>query len=326
MAHESGTEMRIEAAPDGDPVACNLYSRTIAAPQVVLGAGLAAKCIAKQFPGIALSMSPIARPSENSFSPTGNWTREQTLLAFQFYCETPFGQLHRQNRKIVELAQLIGRTPSALAMKCVNLASLDPKIRASGRAGLSNASALDRSIWEEAHADWGAVIAECESLLAYLRKEKQLPEPKPIPDEETDYTGEVRTALVKQRIGQDFFRRSVLSSYGERCCISGVSDKHFLVASHIVPWNEDATIRLHPGNGLCLSTIHDRAFDKHLFSLTDDHRVILSERLKNAKDDFLRQVFWPTEGRQIALPEKFVPETSFIARHRERMTTSGSTP
>ena len=87
-----------------------------------------------------------------------------------------------------------------------------------------------------------------------------------------------------------------------------------------------ATIRLHTANGLCLSTIHDHAFDRHLFSLTGDHRVILSERLKNAKDDFLRQVFWPTEGRQIALPEKFVPETSFIARHRERMATSEKLP
>lgn len=48
-------------------------------------------------------------------------------------------------------------------------------------------------------------------------------------------------------------------------CVSGVSDARFLVASHIVAWKEDASIRLNPANGLCLSTIHDKAFDNHLF-------------------------------------------------------------
>lgn len=264
-------------------------------------------------------MIETTKPSEGAFSTHGNWTREQVLLAFQFYCETPFGQLHSRNKKLIELADLIGRTPSALAMKCVNIASLDPSIRETGRIGLSNASLLDKQIWEEAHSNWDAVITECAGLLAYIHRKKQSLVPEIPPEEEQNFTGEVRVALVKQRIGQAFFRRSVLSGYGERCCISGVSDKRFLIASHIVPWNEDATIRLHPGNGLCLSAIHDKAFDKHLFSLTDDHRVILSTQLKESKDGFLQQVFWPTENKQISLPEKFAPELSFIALHREKM-------
>lgn len=270
----------------------------------------------------ATPMNEISNPRDDAFSPKGNWTREQTLLAFKLYCEMPFGQLDSRNKKIIALAGLIGRTPGAVAMKCVNLASLDPKIRESGRSGLSNASSLDRQIWEEAHANWGAVIAECGALLTYLYREKNLPEPEILPEDERAFTGEVRTALVKRRVGQAFFRRAVLSGYGEKCCISGVSDKRFLVASHIVPWNEDETIRLHPGNGLCLSAIHDKAFDKRLFSLTDDHRVILSIQLRETEDEFLRQVFWPTEGRQIALPDKFVPEVSFLARHRQMMEAS----
>ena len=39
-----------------------------------------------------------------------------------------------------------GRTPSSVALKLVNLASLDPQIVASGRSGMGNASALDRQI------------------------------------------------------------------------------------------------------------------------------------------------------------------------------------
>lgn len=266
------------------------------------------------------AMSEVAKPREGAFGSTGNWTREQTILAFHFYCQTPFGQLHAKNKKIIELAALIGRTPGALAMKCVNIASIDPAIRESGRAGLSNASALDREIWEKFHADWDGLVEQAEALRAFLLRESQTPQTQ-LDDEYAgmDFTGETRLALVKQRVKQAFFRRSVLSSYGGKCCISGVSDGRFLVASHIVAWKDDASIRLNPANGLCLSTIHDKAFDNHLFALTDDHRIVLSKQLREAKDQFLRDVFWGLDDTQIKLPERFVPEPAFITRHRELM-------
>jgi hypothetical protein len=246
-----------------------------------------------------VSVKETTKPTADAFASTGNWTREQSLLAFRFYCETPFGQLHSKNRRVVDLARLIGRTPSALAMKCVNFASLDPVIRESGRAGLSNASSLDKKIWDEFHFDWDKLVEECAALEEYLRSKKRiLPEPLPDDGVELSFTGKTRQAWVQQRVKQDFFRRTVLSSYGERCCISSVSDRIFLVASHIVAWKDDASIRLHPGNGLCLSAIHDKAFDKHLFSLTNDHRVILSGHLRNTQDKFLQKIFWPTDDKK----------------------------
>ena len=88
---------------------------------------------------------------------------------------------------------------------------------------------------------------------------------------------------MQQRIKQDFFRRAVLASYRGRCCISGVGEPRLLIASHIVPWREDKANRLNPSNGLCLSAIHDKAFDSYLFSLTDDGRVVLSAALKASR-------------------------------------------
>jgi predicted restriction endonuclease len=111
----------------------------------------------------------------------------------------------------------------------------------------------------------------------------------------------------------------VLASYRGRCCISGVSDPRLLVASHIVPWSRDKANRLNPSNGLCLSSIHDKAFDSHLFSLSDDSRIVLSERLKSSKDDFIRQIFWSVEGRKIELPERFAPNRTFVEKHRRAM-------
>ncbi len=268
-------------------------------------------------------MSELTKPPANAFTDSPKWSRSQALLAFQFYCETPFGQLHARNRKIIELARMIGRTPGALAMKCVNFASLDPTIRESGRTGLSNVSALDRAIWDEFHADWDGLVSECEALISYLLIERGGGAgPQAVRDsaDEPDFSGSSRMALVEQRVNQGFFRRAVLSGYGYKCCISGVRDERFLIASHIVPWSEDPSIRLHPGNGLCLSVIHDRAFDSHLFSLTDDHRIVLSAQLKTTRDEFLQKVFSSLEDVPISLPDRFVPEPSFIARHRCRMT------
>ena len=57
---------------------------------------------------------------------TTNWTRAQTLAALHVYLQLPFGQLHQRNPKLIALAHWIGRTPGAIALKLVNLASLDP--------------------------------------------------------------------------------------------------------------------------------------------------------------------------------------------------------
>ena len=71
-----------------------------------------------------------------------DWTRNETLAAFHIYLQLPFGQLHRNQPRIVQLSQWIGRTASAVAMKLVNLASLDPQIRASGRRGMGTGTRL----------------------------------------------------------------------------------------------------------------------------------------------------------------------------------------
>ena len=77
------------------------------------------------------------------------WTEEEVLEALKLYRELSFGQMDKANPQVIDLAARIGRTPSAVAMKLCNLASLDPQITASGRTGLPNASALDRKVWSD---------------------------------------------------------------------------------------------------------------------------------------------------------------------------------
>lgn len=250
---------------------------------------------------------------------SSRWTKEQVKLAFHLYCQIPFGKIDGRNKEIIALAKIIGRTPDAVAMKMSNIASLDPAITSTGRRGLVGASNLDREVWEEFHADWEGLAFECSLLIKQLREERNEPEKMPDVDESldlTDFTGETRQVLVEQRIKQNFFRRVVLGSYRGRCCMSGLAEPRLLIASHIVPWSKDKANRLNPHNGLCLSALHDKAFDKGLISLTDEFKVIVSDELKRLDDAFIKEVLIPLDGRQIEMPAHFLPDIKFIARHR----------
>ena len=198
---------------------------------------------------------------------TGLWTKEQIKLAFHLYCQLPYGRIHGRNPEIIALAKIIGRTSDAVAMKMLNIASIDPAVTGAGKAGLGNASALDRLVWDEFHADWERLALECHKLMQQYGADAQQPDevqPENGVLSLEDFTGETKQVLIAQRIKQHFFRRAVLSSYRGRCCMSGLSEPRLLIASHIVPWSRDKTNRLNPSNGLCLSAIHDRAFDKGL--------------------------------------------------------------
>lgn len=74
------------------------------------------------------------------------WTEEELLDVLDLYANTEFGQIHSRNKHIVSLASKIERTPSAVALKMLNFASLDPRLE---QKGMANASALDRKVWDQ---------------------------------------------------------------------------------------------------------------------------------------------------------------------------------
>ena len=246
------------------------------------------------------------------------WTRQQLLVAFELYCRLPYGQLDHRTPEVIQYAEAIGRTPSALAMKMSNIASLDPTITSTGRAGLGNASAADRAMWEEMNSDWEGFAVESQQALEGLG----LVEPAEVVVED-DTTREVQRAGLDHpvqttaRVGQNFFRAAVLSAYDQRCCITGLSIPRLLVASHIVPWSHDPANRVNPRNGLLLSALHDRAFDTGLLTINDDMTVRVSPA--HSEDEFFSTVVAAYHGRPIRLPERFQPDKEFLAYHRERI-------
>src|SRR5579862_744157 len=161
------------------------------------------------------------------------WTREHFLIAMNLYCKLPFGKLDRNNPLIIDVATRMGRTPSSLAMKLCNFASLDPVQRARGIRGLAGATKLDRQMWAEFHADLSTLAPQSEQMLHDLftrddNREVDLLEQNKVKLEPSRVltlpTGPTEsTATMKVRRGQQFFRQSILNAYGIRCCITGIA-------------------------------------------------------------------------------------------------------
>ena len=64
----------------------------------------------------------------NEISKT-NWSRDELIVAFNLYCKTPFTKINAKNKAVIELAPIVGRSPSAVALKLANFARLDPALQ-----------------------------------------------------------------------------------------------------------------------------------------------------------------------------------------------------
>lgn len=115
---------------------------------------------------------------------------------------------------------------------------------------------------------------------------------------------------------QRAFADAVKQNYGYRCAITGVSTRDFLVASHIVPWSEDESIRIDPANGICLSTLVDRAFDTGYLLIGADLRVSVAARRLDA-DPALRALLIPLSGTGLRTPSSGPPRPDYLARRAD---------
>lgn len=204
------------------------------------------------------------------------WTREELILAFNLYLKLPFGKMHKGNADVIHLAGLINRTPDAVAMRLTNFASIDPYHQQRGVGGLPGGKKQCQPIWDEFINNKETLVFESERILA--EKEHVTIEEKysEILKDISDLKGETKIREVKTRVNQNVFREMILSAYQNRCLITGINLKELLVASHIIPWSKNELERLNPENGLCLSNLYDKAFDKGFIGITIDHKIILS--------------------------------------------------
>ena len=253
-----------------------------------------------------------------------NWTEEQITVVLYEYCRRPFGQFSGTKPFIIELGKLIRRTPGAIVRKVGNLASFDPQMKARGVGGLGHTSKLDELIWNRYFGHWDQLAYDAELLIAKF-KEKKLEES--LEDSlSVDLSnlpqGKERKQEVKRRINQDFFRKTVLSSYNYKCCITGINNLDLIQASHIVGWSKDEENRTNPQNGLCLNILFHKAYDENLLGISPDYEIFISEKIfgERLKDvgqgtiDYIRSF----DHQRLILPRRFYPDKDMLAAHFEK--------
>lgn len=252
------------------------------------------------------------------------WTRDETILALSFYYEMSYGQISSNNKYLREMAELMRRSPSSLAMKMINLAALDEKHINRGVTSLPHGSKLDKEIWNEFKENYQFLILERERIFAnYNHSEpKTTSAIETFPDNpnEEKYTYTERTILVRK--GQDFFRKAVLSAYNKQCCMTGIAIPELLQACHIMPWSQCNTMnaRLNPSNGLCLNYLCHKAFDLGFISIHKTQKtIIVANSLKQHPrlDKTTKHWLANLEGQSITLPERNMPDTRFLEYHND---------
>lgn len=247
-----------------------------------------------------------------------NWMREELLLAFNLYFKIPYGTITGSNPKVQDFAKMIGRTPGAVGLKLCNFARFDPYHRARGVKGLAHGGKLDEIVYNEFVNNWDEMLFESERLLTQYEETTIEKKYEPILVDLSDKKGEVKIREVKTRINQNLFRQLILSIYQKKCAISGIDISEMLIAGHILPWAEYENERLNPENGICLSSIYDKAFEKGFIGIDENYKILISSELKgNIKKEYYQPFFGRFEGKTINLPDRFLPSKEFLRKHLE---------
>lgn len=241
------------------------------------------------------------------------WTREEEIIVLGLYCKIPFKASSKSHPDVIRIASLIGRSPSAVNMKIGNFGSFDDRLKAQGIVGLSNVSKLDKEVFDEFNGKWDELSYESEKLIAQYSGHQMQDDYAEFPE-----GSEVET-IVKQRINQQFFRQAVLASYNGTCCITGLSNKELLMASHIKPWKDSScSEKTDPTNGLCLNALHDKAFDRGFITISNKYTIIVSDDIRDAcNGNAVEKYFKSLRGQKINLPEKFLPKKEYIQYHND---------
>ncbi len=247
-----------------------------------------------------------------------NWNIEELMMAVNIYCKVPFAHTRKTDPEIIYYANLIGRSPGALYTKLCNFGRCDNKMTDVGIKGLTHGSHLEPEVWNRFVANPEDFIYNTEQLLAN-RANKELVKFADIDISDLS-EGDNKYTVVKQRIGESFFRKAVLASFDSKCCVSKCTCVELLEACHISEWAMDKTNRLNPANGLCMNTLFHKAYDRCLMAITPDYTIVFSDQMIESfkEDSGIRTFLLETNGKKIFLPGKFLPNKDCLSQRYEQ--------
>jgi putative restriction endonuclease len=246
------------------------------------------------------------------------WQDHEYIVTFNLYLRLPFGKMDHRTPEVVELANLLNRTPSSIAMRLSNFAHVDPFHQNRGIKGLKGGKKQCQPIFDRYISNRENLMYESELILAKLENKTLEKKYERNFLDIKDFKGLTKERIVKTRVNQNLFRKIILANYNYKCAISGIDMPSVLIASHIKPWGDDENNRLNPENGICLDAFYDKCFDRGLIGFDRSYAIVFSDYLKKSyQKDYFKKYFKPIEGKKISLPERFLPNLDFLAYHLE---------
>lgn len=205
-------------------------------------------------------------------------------------------------------------------MRLNNFASVDPFHQKRGIGGLPGGRSQVEPIWKEFIDNKDALLFESERILAeneHTSIENKFAE---ILKGIEHLKGEYKLREVKTRVNQNVFRDIVIANYSSKCAVTGIDIPDLLLASHIVPWSLSEEERLNPENGICLSALCDRAYDKGYIGINEKFEIILSTYLKKKhKEEYHSKYFASLTDKKIMMPNKYYPKKEFLQFHMDEI-------
>lgn len=127
--------------------------------------------------------------------------------------------------------------------------------------------------------------------------------------------------LVQPRLGQGLFRIAVMDAYSRACAVTNEHSLPALEASHIRPYGQDGPHEVR--NGVLLRADLHRLFDQGYVTITPDHRLEVSPRLR---EDYQNgHSYYPLHGRALTIPSSDgdSPDAEFLCWHNEQVYRAG---
>jgi putative restriction endonuclease len=120
--------------------------------------------------------------------------------------------------------------------------------------------------------------------------------------------------IARARLGQGGFRLLVTEAYHRRCAITGERTLPVLDAIHIRPYAEEGPHRI--GNGILLRSDLHTLFDAGYITVTPDHRIRVSRRIREEFDN--GREYYAFQGERLkVLPDdsRERPDPIFLEWH-----------
>jgi HNH endonuclease len=121
--------------------------------------------------------------------------------------------------------------------------------------------------------------------------------------------------LIQPRLGQGTFRIAVTEAYGRACAVTGEHSLPALEAAHIRPYSEQGPHETR--NGLLLRADFHRLFDEGYVTVTPEHRLEVSGRLREEFEN--GKSYYPFHGASLrgTLTAEDLPDASYLRWHNE---------